>query len=148
MSRDKGTYYLIEASVLPPVYMKVIEVKELLAKGGARTINEAAEKVGISRSAFYKYKDFVFPFFEKTKDKVITLTAILRNETGALSRMLSFFATNGCNILTINQSIPSNGVAPVSISFETGKMNISIDEMLKMLRAVTGVLEASVVGSE
>jgi len=147
-NRVKGNYYLIEASVLPPIYLKVIEVKELLARGGAKTINDAVKTVGISRSAFYKYKDFVYRFVEKTKDKVITLTTKLQDEPGALSRMLYFFAENNCNILTINQSIPINGIAAVSVSFETGKMNIGIEELLTELREVGGVLEATLVGSE
>ena len=100
-----GKYYIVDSAVLPEIFSKVVEVKELLATGEARTINEATGKVGISRSAFYKYKDAVRPFNDMLSGRIVTLRLTLRDQPGALSNVLQGIAAMGGNVLTINQSV-------------------------------------------
>jgi chorismate mutase len=141
-------YFIVDSSVLPEVFSKVIEVKALLRTGKAKTINSAVKMAGISRSAYYKYKDFVFPLFEANKTKLITITLLLEHIPGVLSTVLDAIASANGSILTINQNIPVNEVAMVSISFETGKMNKDVDKLLTDIKAVPGVSELNVISRE
>ena len=122
-AQAKPKYYLVEAGVLPEVFIKVTEARELLETGEVRTVAEAVERVGISRSAFYKYKDSVMPFRDMRHGSIVTFNALLRDKKGVLSSLLAIFADAGANILTINQSIPNNGTAPVTISAITENMS-------------------------
>ena len=133
-------YYLVETEALPEVFIKVTEVKELLETGEARTVAEATERVGLSRSAFYKYKDAVMPFREMRRGSIVTFHALLRDRKGVLSSLLAIFADTGANILTINQSIPTNGTALVTISATTENMPIGTDELITKARKLEGVL--------
>ena len=126
---DKHKYYIVEASALPEVFIKVAEAKRLLSTGEASTVNEATRMTDISRSAFYKYKDSVQPFNDMKAEHIITFYAMLKDKSGVLSRVLSIFAASGANILTINQSIPTNGCAAVTISAETSDMAESLEQL-------------------
>lgn len=143
--KAKSKFYLVEASVLPEVFIKVTEVKELIETGEARTVAEAVERVGISRSAFYKYKDFVSPFHDLKRGSIITVHALLRDKKGTLSSLLAIFAGSGANILTINQSIPTNGAAFVTISATTESMTMSTDELLNAAQELPGVIKFEVL---
>lgn len=143
--RNKAKYYLVEASVLPEVFIKVTEVKELLETGESRTVADAVDRVGISRSAFYKYKDFVSPFRDMKRGGIITFHALLRDKMGTLSGLLSIFADSGANILTINQSIPTNGAAFVTISATTENMAMSTDELIAAAQMLAGVIKFEVL---
>lgn len=147
MGKEKE-YLIIDSAVLPDVYRKVVWVKKMLGTGEAKTILDAVEKAGISRSAFYKYKDYVYPFSEKTKDRVLTCSFMINDKVGTLSLLLSCLAEHGCNIVTINQNIPSNGMSLVTISFETADMKCSLDLLVERLNAITGVKKVTVVGTE
>lgn len=138
---NSGTsrYFLVEADILPEIFVKVVEAKELLETGEATTVAEAAAKTGISRSAFYKYKDSVAPFQDLKRGRMITLHITLRHRMGVLSSVLSLFASTGANILTINQSIPMNGAALVTITAETTDMTITAEELMDSIRKTTGV---------
>lgn len=138
-------YYLVEAGVLPEVFIKVTQVKELLETGEARTVADAVEKVGISRSAFYKYKDYVTPFHDMKRGSIITFHAILRDRMGVLSALLTIFADTGANILTINQSLPTNGVAVVTISATTEGMTTSMEKLLATAQGLDGVIKFEVL---
>ena len=140
----KPKYYLVEASVLPEVVVKVVEAKELLESGEAKTVGEAARRVNISRSAFYKYRDAVRTFHDMSRTEIVTFRMELRDRQGVLSQVLAIFAGNGANILTINQSIPMNGVAPVTITAATEHTRISMDALLTALRASPGVVSVHV----
>ena len=120
----------METEALPEVFIKVTEVKELLETGEARTVAEATERVGLSRSAFYKYKDAVMPFREMRRGSIVTFHALLRDRKGVLSSLLAIFADTGANILTINQSI----------SATTENMPIGTDELITKARKLEGVL--------
>ena len=138
--KSKAKYYLVEAGVLPEVFIKVTEARELLETGEVRTVAEAVERVGISRSAFYKYKDSVMPFRDMRHGSIVTFNALLRDKKGVLSSLLAIFADSGANILTINQSIPSNGAAPVTISAITENMSAGMDEFIEQARTLYGVI--------
>ena len=115
-------YYIVEASALPEVFLKVAEAKRLLATGEANTVNEAARMTDISRSAFYKYRDAVHPLYENTRGKTVTVSMNLDHTPGLLSSVLNGVAGEGANILTINQTIPINGIANVTLCIETNEM--------------------------
>ncbi len=137
--RGDRTYYLVAVECLPQVLRKTVQVKEMLRKHPALTINEAVRRVGISRSAFYKYKDSIFPFAEATRGRIVTFFLLLEHRTGVLSKVLNRIAAAQGNILTINQGIPLQGVANVSISFETGAMEEPVESLVKRLEETDGV---------
>ena len=138
-------YYIVSAEALPEVFIKVAEAKRMLQVGEMRTVGEAAAAVGISRSAFYKYKDAVQPFQDMKAGQILTFYALLKDMPGVLSRYLSIFAGSGANILTINQGIPTNGCAAVTISAETGGMTESVEMLMEDLQRSVGVLKAEVL---
>ena len=138
-------YYIVEAKALPEVFLKVAEAKWLLETGEATTVNEAAKATGISRSAFYKYRDAIAPFQNLMAGRILTFQFILRDVTGLLSSILTIFAQFGANILTINQTIPTNGCASVTISAETTNMTDGVEEMVRARGAISGVLKAEIL---
>ena len=143
--KNTPKYFIVEAAALPEVFLKVAEAKRLIATGQASTVNEATKITGISRSAFYKYRDSVQPFQKMNVSRIITFQFVLHDEPGVLSAILATYATQGANILTINSITPSNGCALVTISAETTEMAVSLDELLRMLTATSGVIKAEVL---
>lgn len=141
---EKKKYYLVSAEALPEVFIKVAEAKRMLQVGEAATVGEAARMVGISRSAFYKYKDAVQPFQNMRAGHIITFYALLKDIPGVLSNYLSIFANSGANILTINQTIPTNGCAGVTISAETSEMVEDLEAMMARVSGAEGVLKFEV----
>ena len=125
--------------------MKVVEAKRLLAIGEAATVNEATKLTGISRSAFYKYRDAVMPFQNMMTGRILTFQLRLHDMPGVLSGLLKTFAQFEANILTINQTIPSGGCALVTIIAETMHMTVSPDELLRVLGHTQGVIKAEVL---
>ena len=143
MSNQK--YYIVSAEALPEVFVKVAEARRMLQVGEAATVGEAARMVGISRSAFYKYRDCISPFQNMMAGRIITFQMVLKDKAGVLSSILSIFANCGANILTINQSIPTGGKAMVTISAETGALNCPIEELTHVLAETRGVVRAEAV---
>lgn len=143
-----SSFLIVDTEVLPEIYTKVIQVKELLKTGQSKNIQQAVKQIGISRSAFYKYKDHVFPFYEKNKTKVITISLLLFHESGVLSQVLDTLANAKGNILTINQNIPNQGIANVTISFETEEVEKSGEEILEHLGSLRGVKKIQIIGRE
>ena len=138
-------YYIVEASALPDVFLKVAEAKRLLDTGEVATVNEATRRTGISRSAFYKYRDAILPFHNMMIGRIITFHLMLHDEPGVLSAILGCFARHNANILTINQTIPTNACALVTISAETAEMTTSLEEFLGDLGQTKGVIKADVL---
>jgi len=138
-------YYLVEGSALPEVFIRVTEARELLDTGQAKTVAEAADRVGISRSAYYKYKNAVMPFEDMDRGRILTFQIMLRHKMGILSEVLGLFANTGANILTINQGIPTNGAALVTISAEIAGMDIPPEVLLGKLAETDGVIKATVI---
>lgn len=138
-------YYIVEASALPEIFQKVAEAKRMLETGETDKVNVATRAVGISRSAFYKYRDSISPFQNMMAGRIITFQMILKDKAGVLSEILSIFANCGANILTINQSIPSGGRAMVTISAETGNLNCSLEELTARISDNRGVVKTEAV---
>ena len=138
-------YYIIESSALPEVFLKVAEAKRLLSTGEVTTVNEAAKRTGISRSAFYKYRDAIMPFQNMMKGRIITFQLMLHDEPGVLSALLMVYAKREANVLTINSIIPTNGYALVTISAELTNVVISLEELLSELGGTPGVIKAEVL---
>ena len=141
----KPQYYIVEASALPEVFLKVAETKRLLSTGEASTVNEATKMTDISRSAFYKYRDSVLPFQNMMTGRIITFQLLVHDEPGRLSEILSIFAEAGANIMTINSIVPVNGTAVITISAETMDVTISLEELLARLTATRGVVKADIL---
>ena len=138
-------YYIVAADALPEVFIKVAEAKRMMETHEADTVGAATQKAGISRSAFYTYKDAVQPFNDMKAEHIITFQAMLKDTAGVLSRMLAVFATSGANILTINQSIPTNGCAAVTISAETSDMAESLEQLLTDVTGLEGVIKFGIL---
>jgi chorismate mutase len=138
-------YYIVEASALPEVFLKVAEAKRLLSTGEASTVNEATKMTDISRSAFYKYRDSVLPFQNMMTGRIITFQLLLHDEPGLLSNVLDVFAAHKANIITINSIVPTNGTAVVTISAETMDLTIQLEELLRQLRQNKGVIKTEIL---
>ena len=138
-------FLLVATEVLPEIFSKVVKAKTLLAQGKAKNASQASQLAGISRSAFYKYKDFVFSYERHMSDNIITFNITLIDSPGNLSLLLSDLYSWGVNVLTINQSIPTDGVAPVSISMRTNDVKITDSELTEKILSVEGVVSAKQV---
>ena len=141
----KPKYYIVEASALPEVFLKVAEAKRLLSTGEASTVNEATKMTDISRSAFYKYRDAVLPFQNMMTGRIITFQMLLHDEVGLLSKILDIFTEAKANIITINSIVPTNGTAVVTISAETMDLTMSLEAMLNRINECKGVVKAEVL---
>ena len=138
-------YYIVAADALPEIFIKVAEAKRMMQTGEADTVGEATKLAGISRSAFYKYKDSVQPFNDMKSEHIITFYAMLKDVSGVLSGVLSVFASSGANILTINQSIPTNGCAAVTISAETSGLAETLEQLMGDVAALNGVVRFEIL---
>lgn len=138
-------YFIIDAEVLPEVFLKVAEAKRLLETGEVATVNHAVARVGISRSAFYKYKDALRPFHDMLSGRIVTLQIPLKNEPGVLSAVLNTFARSGANVLTINQGIPAGGSAVVSVAIETSGLFMPVEELMASVSDLPGVVRCEIL---
>ncbi len=141
----KPQYFVVEATALPEVYLKVAQAKELLETGEEQTVNAAARRAGISRSAFYKYKDAIRPFRDLLHGRIVTIQILLRNEPGSLSGVLNLLADWGGNVLTINQGIPGGGTAAVTVGLETTEQSADLEQLLSALRGDRRVVRCEVL---
>ena len=141
----ESKYYIVEASALPEVFLKVAEAKRLLSTGEASTVNEATKMTDISRSAFYKYRDAVLPFQNMMTGRIITFQMLLHDEVGLLSKILDIFTEAKANIITINSIVPTNGTAVVTISAETMDLTMTLEAMLNRINDCKGVVKAEVL---
>ncbi len=142
----KTSLMLIDSKVLPEVFSKVLHAKKLLADGECKDISEAVKKAEISRSAFYKYRDYVFPFNQM--QGIITLFFIVSDITGVLSSILSVLADAKTNVLTINQNIPVNSVADVTISVQNDISAVDLNELVDRLSSLDGVKDVRVLARQ
>lgn len=130
---DRHKYLLIDSRVLPEVFLKVVQAKEMLAKGKAKSVAAAAQACGLSRSAFYKYKDSVEVFERGAGGSLVTLYFSLEDQPGVLSAVLGCLYDAGANILTINQNLPADGVAPVTIGLKLGEQTTLAQLQISLL---------------
>ena len=145
---DSTDYYVVRKRALPEVLLNVVEAKRLIESGKVSSIQEATDRVGISRSSFYKYKEDIFRFHDNLQGTTITLTFDMEDEPGYLSDVLKVIADCGANILTIHQSIPINGVAALSLSIQVLETTKDISEMLTDLEQQKGVRKVKLLAKE
>lgn len=141
-------YYIVDKRVMPDVFVKVVEAKELLDKGMVMSVQEAVDKAGVSRSAYYKYKDYVSVLGNDTRGKIVILAFNLEDKAGILSLVLNILADHGANLLTINQTIPVSNVANVTITIDTGNMTTEIKDLLESIGRIHGVLNIKIIARE
>ncbi|WJH37408.1 ACT domain-containing protein [Paenibacillus sp. CC-CFT747] len=139
-------YYLVREDILPEAVLKTIQAKELLAHGRVKTIHEAVDQVGLSRSAFYKYKDGIYPLSKLDRERIVTISMDLEHRSGILSKVLALIAGLEGNVLTIHQTIPLQGMANVVISADTSHMGDNWNVLMKKLNEQDGVKRAVLVG--
>ena len=145
---DKTKYYLVKKKALPEVLLKVAEVKRMITADENMTVQEATEKVGLSRSSFYKYKDDILPFHEHEKGQTITILIQAEDRPGILADVLQTIARYSANILTIHQSIPVDGIATLSLSLEVLSTTGNLSDMLEELEEHSGVFYLKILGRE
>jgi chorismate mutase len=143
--KQESVFFLVDSFILPDVFAKVIEVKKILSFGKIKTVNDAVKEVGISRSAYYKYKDYVFPFYETSRGKIITLFFVVEDFSGILASIINKIAAANANILTINQNIPINGLADVTVSIETFDMKDDMQALMLEIDKVEGVRRSEIL---
>ena len=146
--RQHKKFYIVDKGVLPEIFLKVMDVKNLLESGREKTVQDAVSSVGISRSAFYKYRDAIFPLYENTRGKTVTFGVNLDDTKGVLSSVLNLIAAAGANILTINQNIPINKIANVTITIETNAMDSDIGFLMNSVENIQGVISLNIIARE
>lgn len=145
-TKTNDRYYLVRQDILPEALVKTMQVKEMLAQGQAKTIHEAVDKIGLSRSAFYKYKDGIFPLSKLERERIVTISMDLEHRSGILSKVLALIASLEGNVLTIHQTIPLQGMANIVISVDTSLMGEDFVTLLDTLRSHDGVKRVTIVG--
>lgn len=141
-------YFVVKQKALPEVLLKVAEAKRLIESKKVPSVQEAVDKVGISRSSFYKYRDDIVPFHDNTKGKTVTMTVQMDDQPGLLSDVLKIIASFGANILTIHQSIPINGVASLSVSVQVLSTTRDMSEMIDEVERKEGVHYVKIIAKE
>ncbi|OFI07661.1 hypothetical protein CLOACE_00090 [Clostridium acetireducens DSM 10703] len=144
----KNKYLIVDSSALPEVFFKVVQAKEILKTGLAKDITEAVKIVGISRSSFYKYKDCVFSVSDGMTNHKVTISLMLKHKPGTLSSILNTIAQNQGNVLTINQDIPINDAASVTITFDALKLTNDINNLIKDIQNMHNVLKVELLAME
>jgi ACT domain-containing protein len=146
--KESEKYFIVRKKAVPEVLLKVVEAKRLLDSEKAITIQDATESVGISRSSFYKYKDDIFPFHDNARGKTFTFMLQMDDEPGLLSGVLNKIANNGANILTINQTIPVNSIALLTISIEILPSAVDVTAMIDDIEALKGIHSLKILARE
>jgi len=141
----KEHYYIVAEEILSEAMQKTVRVKELLKSGEESQIKQAVNRVGLSRSAYYKYKDYIFSFHQQEQQQLITLSLLAVDKKGVLSKILTKIADYRGNILTINQDLPLAEVAHITLTLEVDDLSVSLDKLLTELREAEGIKQAKVV---
>lgn len=144
--KKEHRFFLVSEEILPEAILKTAQVKEILAAGKVENIRTAVAQVGISRSAFYKYRDGIFPLTSENAMRIVNLSLVLTHQPGVLSAMLNSVSSSGASVLTINQNLPLKGRANVTLSIDTEEMRISLDEFISRLSQVNGVVRVDIQG--
>ena len=145
---EKTNYYVLKEKAVPEVLLRVVEAKFLLESGRVASVQEATERVGISRSSFYKYKEDIFPFHDNAKGRTITMVIQLDDEPGLLSAILKTIAECNANILTIHQSIPVNGIASLTLSVDILPETTDANRMMERIEQQEGVHYLKILARE
>ena len=147
-TEGKSSFIVVDSCVLPDIFEKVLLVKKLIASGKEKSSASACRAVGISRSAFYKYKDYVYSYEEKLTQRIISISTVLHDEPGILAGFISHLHSLNANILTVNQSIPVDGVASVTISLRLTENSQDIMGLKNILSRLRGVVELKIISGE
>ena len=145
---ERTKYFVLKQKAVPEVLLEVVEAKRLLESEKAMTVQEASDRVGISRSSFYKYKDDIFPFHDNAKGRTITLVLQMDDERGLLSDILHIVAVYKANILTIHQSIPVGNLASLTLSVEVRPDTGDISRMVEEMEAQKGIHYVKIIARE
>ena len=145
---EQTKYFVLKQKAVPEVLLKVVQAKRLIESERAMTVQEATERVGISRSSFYKYQDDIFPFYDNAKGRTITLVLQMDDERGLLSDILHIVAVYKANILTIHQSIPVNNVASLTLSVEVRPDTGNISRMVEEMEEQKGIHHVKIIARE
>lgn len=148
MPEEKTKYFVVKQKAVPEVLLKVVEAKKLLESERVLTVQEATDRVGISRSSFYKYKEDIFPFYDNTKGKTVTFVVQMDDEQGLLSDLLHIVAVYKANILTIHQSIPVNGIASLTLSVDVLNETGDISQMVDTIEQQQGIHYLKILARE
>lgn len=146
--QNSGKLVVVNSAVLPEIILKVLEAKRIKARGDVKSSADACRKVGISRSAYYKYKDSVFAYEEKLTNKIVSLYLVLKDEKGALSSILTNLYEMGANILTVNQNIPIDSVATVTISVKLESDTLNTAYIKNELSKPSCVVDVKIISGE
>lgn len=145
---EKNKYYVVREKALPEVLLKVVEAKRLLESQRAMTVQEATDRVELSRSSFYKYKDDIFPFRDNTRGKTITFVIQIEDVPGILSKVLGKIAEYKANVLTIHQTIPINGIATLTLSVDIPSDTGDASGMIEEIEEVSGIHYVKILSRE
>ena len=145
---QKKRLYVVAEKALPEVLLKVVEAKKLLETEQVSTVQEATEKVGISRSSFYKYKEDIIPFHEDTRGKTVTFMMQMDDKPGLLSDVLKIISLYHANILTIHQTVPVNGVASLTLSIDLSPNGEDPMSMFGELEGLAGIHYLKILARE
>lgn len=145
---EQEKFYIVNERALPEIFRKVMEVKENISLGKSKDVSDAIKKVGISRSTYYKYKDSIFPMDERLKSKKVTIIVLISHKEGALSKVLDCIAFYKAKVLTINQDIPINMAANVSVTIDISKMEKSISQLTARLNLLPNVISVKLLTTE
>lgn len=141
-------FLVIDKEILPDVFEKVLQAKELLRMEKVKGVTEAVKCVGISRSTFYKYQDHVFSLSAGTRGKMVNISFLLKHKAGLLSKVMYLISANNGNVLTINQDIPINNIANISITFDITNITKSLTDILSDIEKLEGVEKFNLMSME
>lgn len=148
MVRTISKYYIVDDSLLPEAFGKVIKARKMIDNGEVKNVSEAVKKVGISRASYYKYKDYVYEAQQSSWQRKAVISFLLSHKSGILSKVLNSISNRDANILTINQNIPINDSASVVISLDLSQMDGTIDELIADISAIDGTNKVNLVAVE
>ncbi|MGM0369084.1 MAG: ACT domain-containing protein [Bacillota bacterium] len=138
-------FYIVSEEILSTAIKKTVEVKELLRNGVEEQVKDAVKRVGLSRSSYYKYKDYIFPFVDDKREELVTLSLLAVDQAGVLSQVLSKIARYKGNVLTINQDLPLEDVAHVTVTLEINDLVISLEELVEILTSIAGIRKTEII---
>lgn len=138
-------FFIIDRAIVSDTLKKVVDAKRALREDSHLSVSEAVKAVDLSRSAFYKYKEYIFPFYEDSLGRNLTFSFDLKDAAGLLSKVLTTIAQTDANVLTINQTIPINLIANIVITLETTNMTSSLEKLFDNLKAFSGLFNFRII---
>lgn len=144
----KNSYYIVDKSILPDYFEKVVETRRLLSGGIVKEVSAAVRMTGISRSTYYKYKDFIFEPDESSNERKAVFFMLLSHEKGVLSSVLTEFSSFDANIIAITQSPPISGKASVVITLDISRLTCEVSRLTQTASQIKGVEQVKLVNME